>query len=301
MKNSRRDFLSFMLAGSASVIAGPALADDGQQGIDCDISFGVLVDTTLCMGCRKCELACNQANKLSDRRPAEFEDTSVLSKHRRPKPDAYTVVNRFAVPEEPEHLYTLKVQCMHCNDPACVSACIVGAMRKDPRGPVVYDPDKCIGCRYCLVACPFQVPSYEYDDPVEPQVRKCNFCFERVIEKGEVPACVAVCPSEALTFGKRKSLIDAAYTRMADSPGKYYEHLYGEHEIGGTSWMYMAPAEFSYTELPELGTDPIPSLTESIQHGIFKSFMPPLLLYGLLGLIMHSVRKGNGERERDNT
>lgn len=299
MGSSRRDFLKFAAAGSISVLSGTTLADDGRPEIDCKKAYGVLVDTTLCLGCRKCELACDQVNHLSDRPASEFEDESVFDEHRRPRPDAFTVVNAFRVPDQPEHRYTMKVQCMHCNYPACVSACIVGALRKDPRGPVIYDPSKCIGCRYCLVSCPFQVPTYEYSNPTSPQVRKCNFCFKRVIEEDDVPACVAVCPSEALRFGTREQLIETAYTRMANSPDRYCSHLYGEHEIGGTSWMYLAPADFAYTELPELGTEPVPQLTESIQHGIFKSFIPPLLLYGLLGLIMHSLRRENGEQNVD--
>jgi len=288
------------VAGTASVATGSVLADDHQTEIDRKAAFGVLVDTTLCLGCRKCELACNQVNHLSERPPTDFEDQSVFERHRRPDPDAYTVVNSFKVADDPDRRYTMKVQCMHCNYPACVSACIVGALRKDPRGPVTYDPSKCIGCRYCLIACPFQVPSYEFDDPVKPRVRKCDFCFTRIIEEGGVPACVAVCPSEALRFGSREQLIETAYTRMADAPERYSCHLYGEHEIGGTSWMYLAPTDFANTELPELGTEPIPRLTESIQHGIFKSFIPPLLLYGLLGLIMHSLRKENGKQSDDN-
>ncbi len=299
MSSSRRDFLRFVAAGSASIVGRSATADDGSHEIDCSESFGVLVDTTLCLGCRQCEWACNQVNRLSDRPQIEFEDEAVFMEHRRPRPDAFTVVNSFQVPQERERRYTMKVQCMHCNDPACVSACIVGAMRKDPRGPVVYDPAKCIGCRYCLIACPFQVPAYEFDDPVKPRVRKCDFCFTRVIEQGDVPACVAVCPSEALTFGRREALIDAAYTRMAEASDRYYPHLYGEHEIGGTSWMYLAPADFSHTKLPDLDSEPIPPLTETIQHGLFKSFIPPLLLYGLLGLIMHSLRRDEGTQNGD--
>lgn len=299
MGSSRRDFLKYAAAASASVMAGPTHAQDTPEDIDVKKAYGVLVDTTLCLGCRKCELACNQVNHLSDRSAMEFEDQSIFERHRRPRPDAYTVVNSFYAPDEPEHRYTMKVQCMHCNHPACVSACIVGALRKDPRGPVVYDASRCIGCRYCLISCPFQVPAYEYDDPIRPQVRKCNFCFSRITDEGKLPACVAVCPSEALRFGTREELIEIAYTRMADTPERYYHHLYGEHEIGGTSWMYLAPAAFAHTDLPDLGTEPIPHLTESIQHGIFKSFIPPLLLYGLLGLIMHSLRRENGEQSGD--
>lgn len=301
MSGTRRDFLKLIATGSASIAAGAAQAGEVHREIDFDKTFGVLVDTVVCIGCRKCEWACNRENNLSERPPEEFEDRSVLKKHRRPTRDAYTVINEFTTPDEIDRAYAIKVQCMHCNDPACVSACIVGALRKDNRGPVVYDAWKCIGCRYCIIACPFQIPTYEYDNPLEPQVRKCTFCYERLTEENRAPACVSICPNEALTFGRRRELLDAAYTRIAAAPERYHNHVYGEREIGGTSWLYLAPADFKYTELPVLGSDPPPHLTESIQHGIFKSFVPPLALFGLLGLIMHSLRNrdddGAGKNE----
>jgi Fe-S-cluster-containing dehydrogenase component len=174
----------------------------------------------------------------------------------------------------------------------------VGALEKCEHGPVTYDTWKCIGCRYCLVACPYQVPAYEYNNALTPQVRKCTFCHER-LQKGQRPACVEICPAEALTFGKRRELIDLARSKIKKNPDLYVDHIYGEHEIGGSSWMYLASTDFVNTELPELGTDPIPSLTEHIQHGIFKSFIPPIALYGLLGLIMYSTRHKNEKQESE--
>jgi len=189
----------------------------------------------------------------------------------------------------------VKVQCMHCNDPACASACIVGALKKSDAGPVVYDAWKCIGCRYCMVACPFQIPAYEYQNALDPQVRKCTFCSPR-LEQGKKPACVEICPCEALIFGKREELVDLAQSRFRANPGRYVEHIYGEKEVGGTSWMYLAATDTTAAGLPKLGEEPIPNATEVIQHGIFKSFVPPLALYGLLGLVMHSLRD-SGSKE----
>jgi Fe-S-cluster-containing dehydrogenase component len=186
---------------------------------------------------------------------------------------------------------------MHCNQPACVSACIVGALEKLPSGPVVYDAWKCIGCRYCMVACPFQIPAYEYDNALNPQVRKCTFCATRVIEEGKKPACVAICPNEALTFGKREDLIAMAHARIKANPEKYFDHVYGETEAGGTAWLYLAGSDFINTELPKLRAAAIPDLTESIQHGVFKSFVPPMALYGLLGLVMYSFRNDKQSKE----
>jgi Fe-S-cluster-containing dehydrogenase component len=298
MKINRRDFIKVLAAAPATIAGVPAKADDGQAESACDEALGVLVDTSVCIGCRKCEWACNQEHKLAQKPLSNFEDRSVFEQHRRPDSKSYTVVNQFGDPKKPDTVYTMKVQCMHCVKPACVSACIVGALHKDRRGPVVYDAWKCIGCRYCMIACPFQIPAYEYDNPVDPHVRKCTFCFERIINEDHVPACVAICPNEALTFGTRKELIAAARTRIAANPERYVKHVYGEHEVGGTSWLYLAPIGFENTEFPRLGNDPVPETTETIQHGIFKSFVPPLALYGLLGLIMHAMRsngKENGE------
>jgi formate dehydrogenase beta subunit len=299
MTLNRRDFFKLAAASTTALATGSALANDEAPSIDCSQTYGVLVDTVTCIGCRKCEAACNEQNLLSPQHRASFEDKSVLTTHRRPSPDAFTVVNQFTDPRNPDRAYTMKVQCMHCNDPACVSACIVGALRKDKQGPVVYDAWKCIGCRYCMVACPFQIPAYEYDNAMDPQVRKCTFCYERITEEGRLPACVAICPNEALVFGTREDLINAAHSRIQNYPDRYTDHVYGEKEIGGTSWMYLAPADFAVTELPKLGDDPIPHATETIQHGIFKSFVPPLALYGLLGLVMHSLRSGDEDKEAD--
>lgn len=295
MHKNRREFLKLTAVAASSVLPAATLAEDQSAAADFADSYGVLVDTVLCVGCRKCEQACNQANQLCERDPEFFSDREVLTQSRRPDACAYTVVNGFSDPSRPDRKYSMKVQCMHCNLPACVSACIVGALTKEERGPVTYDAWKCIGCRYCMVACPFQVPAYEYENALNPRVMKCTFCYDRFDEAGFRPACVTVCPGGALTFGKREDLIDLAYLRMKRSPDQYYNKLFGEHEIGGTSWMYLASVDLVGSLLPELDDKPIPALTEKIQHGLFKSFVPPLALYGLLGLIMHSLRKDKGE------
>ena len=288
MNSSRRKFLGVTALGSTTLLTGNAHAS--QDKPDCDEMFGVLVDTVVCVGCRKCEWACNEEHKLSDKSLSSFEDLSVLEDHRRPDSKAYTVINKYRAPEDHSKAYTMKVQCMHCNEPACVSACIVGAFEKTKFGPVIYDAWKCIGCRYCIVACPFQIPAYEYENPLDPQVRKCTFCYERQT-KGLEPACVSICPNEALTFGPRQELIDLAHSRFKANPGRYHEHVYGENEVGGTSWMYLTAVDTKLTELPKLPDESMPPLTETIQHGIFKSFVPPVALYALLGLIMHSSNK----------
>lgn len=297
MSIQRRDFIKVTAAGLAALTVGRAKANDTENYLTNANPYGVLVDTAVCVGCRKCELACDKANTHSGRPQSSFDDKSVFTKHRRPADNAFTVVNTFKDPRHVDKNYFMKVQCMHCLQPACASACIVGALRKDERGPVTYDAWKCIGCRYCMVACPFQIPAYEYDNALNPRVRKCTFCFERVTAEGKRPACVEICPNEALTFGTREELIETAHERIKQSPDLYVDHVYGEHEAGGTSWIYLAPAEFKHTELPALTASVIPDLTESIQHGIFKGFVPPLLLAGLLGLAMHSLKDKDESRE----
>lgn len=294
MSLDRRKFLGITALSSATLLTGSTHAHQIENRTD--EVYGVLVDTVVCIGCRKCEWACNQEHGLSDKDLKSYEDKSVFQEHRRPNSSAYTVVNEYRDPADPSKAYSMKVQCMHCNEPACVSACIVGALEKNELGSVDYDAWKCIGCRYCIVACPFQVPSYEYENPLTPQVRKCTFCHER-IAKGESPACVSICPNEALTFGPRSKLIDLAHSRFKANPGRYHEHVYGENEVGGTSWMYLTAVDAKHTELPVLSASPLPPLTEIIQHGIFKSFVPPLALYALLGLIMHSIGEKNEEQE----
>jgi formate dehydrogenase iron-sulfur subunit len=298
MAIDRRNFFKLAAAGSASLVLGGSLAAEEHGNEEFGNSYGVLVDTVTCIGCRKCEWACNDVNKLPTKELKEFDDKSVFKTHRRPDANAFTVVNQFASKENPDKKYTMKVQCMHCIDPACASACIVGALRKQADGPVTYDAWKCIGCRYCMVACPFQVPAYEYANALDPKVRKCTFCSTRIAE-GKKPGCVGICPEEALVFGKRSELIDLARSRMASNPGKYVDQIYGEHEVGGTSWMYLAGTEFANTELPKLPAAVIPHLTESIQHGVFKNFVPPLALYGLLGLVMHSLQGENDKKEEE--
>jgi Fe-S-cluster-containing dehydrogenase component len=297
----RRDFLKLAAAAAGTLaadgIGAPAGASEAPAATPAGEGLGVLVDASVCISCRKCEWACNRQNHLTDKSQAAFEDRAVCLTPRRPDASAYTIVNRYPDAPGSDRGYGVKIQCLHCLHPACASACIVGALRKHPQGPVTYDAWKCIGCRYCMVACPFEIPAYEYARALEPRVMKCTFCFERVVGEGRVPACVEICPNEALTFGRRESLIDAAYIRMTASPERYVPHLYGEHEVGGTSWMYLAPADLAHAGLPPLDDRPIPETTERIQHGVFKGFVPPLALYGLLGLVLYNTRRGRDDTD----
>ncbi|MCJ7801662.1 MAG: 4Fe-4S dicluster domain-containing protein [Candidatus Marinimicrobia bacterium] len=290
----RREFLKTIAVASGALAGVSKLSGKEKDDLSAD-RFGVLSDLTYCVGCHKCELACNEANDLPKILPDSSSDKSVFENMRRPTAEQYTVVNSYPDKGLDGGALNVKVQCMHCEHPPCVSACIVGALRKHPDGPVTYNASACIGCRYCIIACPFQIPAYEYDKVLTPQVRKCTLCFERTIENGQLPACVDICPTEAIVFGHRQDLLDLALERIRKNPDRYVDHIYGEHEIGGTSWMYLSNQPFVDIDFPELGNKIPAELTESIQHGIFKGFSGPIMLFGLLGIIMKVMKKEENE------
>lgn len=280
--HSRRDFVRLStLAVAAAATAGTASAKDRGSHLNSD-RCGVLVDLTVCVGCRRCEWACNEANNNPHGPLSECDDQSVFERTRRPMARQYTVVNRVKSADDAKTIH-LKIQCNHCEKPACVSACLVGAMQKDPRGPVFYDASKCIGCRYCMVACPFERLAYEYDKKLTPEVKKCDLCRERT-RLGRRPACVEMCPVEALTFGTREELLTLAHARIGAHPGKYVDHVYGEKEAGGTSWLYLSSVPFDQLGFPTLKSKSPAQTTEAIQHGIFAGFAVPIGLAMLLGL-----------------
>lgn len=244
--------------------------------------MGLLTDIGLCVGCRKCEWACKEANRLPNLLPiGAYEDTSVFQRKRRTDAENYTVVNRYPPAEGGANPIDVKTQCMHCNEPACASACLVAAFRKTPEGPVLYNQDVCIGCRYCMVACPFSVPAYTYADPYTPVVRKCTMCFDRISQEGGVPACAKICPKEAITFGKRSDLIALAREKIRRAPHTYVDHIYGEHEAGGTCWLYVSPRPFEELGFrADLGTTPYPEYTRGFLSSVplVLTIWPALLM-----------------------
>jgi len=285
-KQSRRDFLkTSAVVGAGLTGLSSSKIKAAPKNVLSEDRMGVLVDTTVCIGCRKCEWACKTAHNMPTDSIDSYDDRKVFEKMRRPDDTALTVVNEYDNLKNPNIPINLKVQCMHCDEPACVSACIVGAFNKEENGTVWWDENKCIGCRYCLVACPFQVPAFEYGKALEPRIMKCDFCIDRTKE-GMLPACVEICPVETLTYGKRSKLIEVARKKIQMYPDRYVDHIFGEHEVGGTSWLYLASRDFNELDFPKLGTDAAPGVSESIQHGIFAYFIPPISLYALLGGVM---------------
>ena len=282
MSISRRKFLGWMgAAGLSTAFGSPVHAAANKHFKGYPDSLGVLFDSMLCIGCRNCEAGCNKVNELPPPdRP--FDDLTVLSKKRRINTRTFTVVNRYDHSEGIKNPLFRKIQCNHCLEPACASACFVRAFTKTKEGPVVYDPSVCVGCRYCMIACPFEIPTYEYDKVLTPRIRKCTMCHPRVIE-GKLPGCVEICPNEALTFGKRKDLIKIARDRIRKYPVRYVDHIYGEHEMGGTSWLYLSGVPFKELEMREdLGVTPAPELTAGALSTVpMVAGLWPVLLTGL--------------------
>jgi len=280
MKIGRRGFVR-AAAATAAGVGSLAASRAGGSEPQAD-GPGVLVDTTLCVGCRACEAACSEANGL----PPPPADDAVMQQPRETSQKAFTVVNRTVKADGTERF--AKKQCMHCVAPACASACPVRAMDKLPTGPVVYDASKCMGCRYCMLACPFDIPKYEYESAA-PRVRKCTFCAPRQAA-GLQPACAEVCPSGALKFGKRSELLELAKTRIYTTPGRYVHQVYGEREAGGTSWLYLADVELDRltfrTDVPDR---PYPDLVAGALGAppFVMTLWPPLLM----GLYAFSKRR----------
>ena len=257
-------------------------------------SFGVLHDISRCIGCRKCEQACNTVNELA---PPEkpFDNLKVLDQKRRTDESVYTVVNKFN--GNPDDLF-VKKQCNHCQEPACASACFVKALQKDETGAVKYIESLCVGCRYCMIACPFDIPAYTYDDPLTPKVTKCTLCLPR-IKEGKLPACVEICPREALVFGNRQELVKLAWKRINQKPGQYIEHVYGEHEMGGTSWLYLSPVPFETIGMREdLGTTSAPELTSGALGAVpIVVGLWPVLLTGVYAISKRKEKIAEEERK----
>ena len=248
-------------------------------------AVGLLYDGTRCVGCRACVTACREANGLT---PDATRLNGVLY-------DAPSDLN--ARTKTIIRLYDtgsargyMKNQCMHCVDPACVSVCMFSALHKTAGGIVAYDPDSCIGCRYCEVACPFNVPKFEWAKAT-PKIVKCELCRER-LAAGKEPACTEVCPRQAVIFGTRDDLLREAHARIGAAPTRYEPTVYGEREAGGTQVLYLIPSGVSFASLglPALGEQAIPYFTENLQHAIYQGFIAPVALYGALAIVMFRNR-----------
>ncbi len=234
-------------------------------------TFAILTDTTRCTGCEACVHACKQTYSLKPDRAWRWKErVDDLSATR------FTTIIRRPGGKN------VRQQCRHCLDPACASACLVGALHKTELGPVVYDEDRCMGCRYCMMACPYGIPRYEWESAV-PLVRKCILCYDR-IRNGQRPACTSACAYNATVFGTREEMLAEARRRFEAEPGRYAPagspRIWGEHEVGGTSVLMISDMSLDFLGWqPNLGTEPIPALTWNA-----LSKVPPLAL-GVAGLM----------------
>ncbi|HEY64476.1 MAG TPA: 4Fe-4S dicluster domain-containing protein [Caldilineae bacterium] len=230
---------------------------------------GMLIDLTRCIGCRGCQAACKQWNNL----PAEMTyNWGSYENPPRRSARTWTTVTFHEMAESDRFAWVFaKRQCMHCEEPACTAACIVGALRKTSEGPVVYDDRRCMGCRYCMMACPFGVPTFEWDKPV-PYIRKCTLCADRLAE-GMDPACAKACPTGAIRFGDRETLLEEARARVQAHPDKYVDHIYGEKEAGGTSILYLSSVPFDKLGFPALEPRPMPRYAE-----VAMASVPPTIV-----------------------
>ncbi len=295
---SRRRFLSMSVLAGCTALGVTRRAQAAPEFKGWPGSYGVLTDLTACVGCRSCEKACNEANRMpaADR---PFDDGSVFEEHRWPSAKALTVVNRYENPSEPSKPLYRKVQCNHCLEPACASACPIHAYTKTPEGAVIYNEDLCFGCRYCVIACPFNMPGYDYDSAADPKIVKCILCQGR-IKEGKIPACADACPGGALTFGRREDLIKLARRRIAEKPGRYIDHIYGEHEVGGTAWLYISGVPFEQLGFPvDLPKKPLISLTEGYLSTVPVIFTTFPAIFGLLYAATHKRGQSGHDDEKD--
>jgi formate dehydrogenase beta subunit len=287
----RRGFLkTSLVVGAAALSSNKTIAQDKR---DPEEFVGILVDTTRCIGCRACEVACGEEHDLFV--PDVLND-GALEKHRKTSVEQWTVVNKY---ETEKGDVFVKRQCMHCYQAACATACPTEAMLKTEQGPVTWNGNKCIGCRYCMVSCPFEMPKFEYNE-WNPKLQKCTMCFER-LEAGQKPACVEACPTDALMFGTRVKNLEIARHRIYSHPDEYVHHIYGENEVGGTGYIYLSAVPFDQIGFrTDLGTTPYPEYTKDFLYTVpMVLFGAPAFLLGLNALASISKPGIEGEIEFD--
>lgn len=290
MDKNRRSFLKGC-AAAAAMTAIPATALARERKTAPADAVGMLYDATKCIGCKSCSVACKEANNL----PADTTEyggglyDAPTSLNERTK----SVIQLYR--DEGQSAF-VKKQCMHCVDPACVTACMLGAMQKSEYGIVTWDGDTCIGCRYCQQACPFNVAKFEWSKSL-PKIVKCELCRDR-LKEGKQPACVEVCPRGAITYGKRADLLDEAHKRITGKPNLYVNKVYGETDLGGTQVLYLSHVEFEKLGFHFSGKDSVPHTQQTVQHGLYQGFVGPIALYALLGAVVFRNR-GNIEGKEE--
>jgi formate dehydrogenase iron-sulfur subunit len=242
--------------------------------------YGFLIDASRCIDCRACLMACSVENNVPQEHTRIWiKDTGILGDY-----------------PAMEH-YTAPYHCMQCLDPSCVSACTVGALQKNEDGIITYDQDRCIGCRYCMYACPFEVPHFEWDQRLA-LIIKCDMCVSRLAE-GQEPACAATCPTEAIQFGLREDMLAQAHARIQSDPHRYVEHVFGEHENGGTSTFYLSPVAFEQLGLPTTERTESPAEFNRLATEIGTPVIAGSVALGMTGIYLAFQRMGGKHAPSD--
>jgi len=308
--NRRQLLLGIVGAGGAVAggLAQSAVAEDHPaHPVAPADAVSMLYDNTICTGCRACMTACSETNGLPPDTSAGMPlDTALTSGIWDIPADLNSktknIIKLYKDPDGTDFGF-VKRQCMHCLDPACVTGCPFGALKKDTWGAVTWTSSLCIGCRYCEVACPFDVPKFEWDK-WNPKIVKCEFCFDERLQQNKEPACTSVCPTGAVIFGKRADLLSRAKKRIADAPDKYFENrVYGEYEAGGTQVLYLSNVSFQKLGLPKLGATSLGHYATKVTSVIYKWLSGPVLMAGLLGAVIkrnwvrHEAERAEREKE----
>jgi formate dehydrogenase iron-sulfur subunit len=250
-------------------------------------SMAILTDVTRCIGCEACVAACKDAHQLGPDAPYRWQGSPSDTSSTRWTTLVRAPGARFA-----------RLHCRHCLDPSCAAACPVGALESTPEGPVVYDPTICMGCRYCMMACPFGLTRYEWESPT-PRVRKCLMCYDK-IRDGELsePACTAACPVQATVFGEREALLGEARRRIEENPHAYVDHIWGEHEVGGTSVLYISDVDLSSAGWPaSLDETARPEYARKVMHTVPYTFVGvAAAMYGIQWTLQRRQEVAAAER-----
>ena len=303
MALDRRSFIKTVAAGGAAAVGVAAPAVASRRLVAPAGAIGMLYDTTLCIGCKTCVVACKQANDR-DADPGPFGPERLYDAPLDLNENTKNIIKLY---REGDRFSYVKQQCMHCVDPACAASCMLHSLQKDPvTGVVSYDPAYCVGCRYCQMSCPFNVTKFEFSKTL-PLIVKCELCRHRVKDAavtgangftrypaGQGPACCEVCPREAVIYGRRDELLAEAKRRIAAAPGKYFQdRVYGESDGGGTQVLYLSHVPFSAIGLPDLGPEGVPRTAYAVQEGIYYKipFVAPIGLFAALAAVIYRNRR----------
>lgn len=282
---SRRVALQVLATGGLGAVAAGtrARASDSEANPKPRAdAVSMLFDSTVCTGCKACVVACTDANNLP---PDTKMSGGIWQMPVELNSETKNIIRLYKDPAKPENFAFVKQQCMHCLDPGCVAACPFHALHKGEKGVVAWDGSLCIGCRYCEVACPFDIPKFEWEH-FNPKIVKCEFCNHR-LKEGLEPGCTTVCPTGAVIFGKREDLLAKAKERIAQEPNRYYEkRVYGEKDAGGTQVLYLAGVSFKSLGLPDVPQSSIAHYATYAHRMLYRWMLLPLAIYAVLAAVL---------------